>query len=114
VRRRLVHLAAPVALLAAVTLAALLARPALEQGSARQRTTTTTTTTRPAETTAGGTASPPQKATQQRPRRTYTVEAGDTLSAIARKTGTTVSRLEQLNPAADPTALQVGQEIRVQ
>ena len=37
-----------------------------------------------------------------------------TLASIAAKTGTTVARLEQLNPGIDPTALRVGDTIRVQ
>ena len=45
--------------------------------------------------------------------RTYTVVSGDTLAGIAAKTGTTVAKLEQLNPGIDPTALRVGQTIRV-
>jgi len=44
---------------------------------------------------------------------TYTVQSGDTLESIATKRGTTVARLEQLNPGADPTALRVGEKIRV-
>jgi len=47
-------------------------------------------------------------------RRAYTVQSGDTLESIAAKTGTTVARLEQLNPGVDPTALRVGEKIRVQ
>ena len=39
---------------------------------------------------------------------------GATLGGIAAKTGTTVARLEQLNPGIDPQALHVGQTIRVQ
>ena len=46
--------------------------------------------------------------------RTYTVQSGDTFGSIASKTGTTVARLEQLNPGVDPAALHVGQKIRVQ
>ena len=36
------------------------------------------------------------------------------LASIAAKLGTTVARLEQLNPGIDPTALRVGKPIRVQ
>jgi len=46
--------------------------------------------------------------------RTYTVQSGDTLGSIAAKTGTTVAKLEQLNPGVDPTALRVGEKIRVE
>jgi len=41
------------------------------------------------------------------------VQTGDTLSAIAARRGTTVAALEALNPGVDPSALQVGQTIRV-
>ena len=52
---------------------------------------------------------------QQHPaKKTYVVVSGDTLAGIAAKTGTTVSQLEHLNPGIDPTALRVGQTIRVQ
>jgi LysM repeat protein len=44
----------------------------------------------------------------------YTIKSGDTLASIAAKTGTSVGRLEQLNPGINPTALRVGQKIRVQ
>ena len=44
---------------------------------------------------------------------TYTIESGDTLQTIADQYGTTVEELLVLNPGVDPTALQVGQAIRV-
>jgi len=43
----------------------------------------------------------------------YVVQRGDSFSSIAVKTKTSVARLEQLNPKASPTALRVGQRIRV-
>jgi LysM repeat protein len=49
-----------------------------------------------------------------RPRRsTYTVKTGDTLGAIAAKTGVTVERLQELNPGLDPQALVSGQKIKL-
>lgn len=54
-----------------------------------------------------------------RPKRTvaftrfYVVQRGDSFSSIAVKTKMSVARLEQLNPSASPTALRVGQRIRV-
>lgn len=44
---------------------------------------------------------------------TYTVRAGDTLSRIARKHGTTVNELVEMNNLVDPNALRVGQRLRV-
>jgi LysM repeat protein len=45
--------------------------------------------------------------------KTYTVQAGDTLGAIAGKTGVPLSRIEELNPDVDPHAMTTGQEIRL-
>lgn len=43
----------------------------------------------------------------------YTVQAGDTLSAIANRLGTTTSALDTLNHLADPNRIQVGQVLQV-
>ena len=45
--------------------------------------------------------------------RTYTVQAGDTLSYIAAKFGTTVSNLVTLNNISDPNLIYVGQVLYV-
>jgi len=56
----------------------------------------------------------PAKTHRQRGRRaTYTVQTGDTLGAIAEKTGVTVERLQELNPELDPQALVSGQKIKL-
>jgi LysM repeat protein len=96
--------AAPVAFLAAVTIGVLVVRAGLEHGKHPARTSTTTLQSKT-------TRSHGQK---RHHRRTYTVQSGDTFDSIARKTGTTVARLEQLNPGIDPTALRVGVRIRVE
>jgi LysM repeat protein len=44
---------------------------------------------------------------------TYTIEEGDTLSAIAAETGVSIARIEDLNPGLDPQAITTGQEIRL-
>ena len=44
---------------------------------------------------------------------TYTVQPGDTLSRIARLHGTTVAALASLNGLANPSAIYVGQVLRV-
>ncbi len=43
----------------------------------------------------------------------YTVRAGDTLSAIARRFDTTVARIVELNDIADPNRIRVGQQLRI-
>jgi LysM repeat protein len=48
-----------------------------------------------------------------RPARTYTVRAGDTLAAIADRTGVPIERLQELNPELDPQALVSGQKIKL-
>jgi len=45
--------------------------------------------------------------------RAYVVKPGDSLSAIAVKTGVSVAALQRLNPAADPQALQTGQRLKL-
>jgi len=50
---------------------------------------------------------------KQRRRRTYTIKANDTLSGIAAQTGTTVERLQELNPDLDAQALVAGQKIKL-
>ena len=44
---------------------------------------------------------------------TYTVQAGDTLSGIAAKYGTTYQELAALNGIADPNIIHVGQVLKV-
>jgi LysM repeat protein len=54
---------------------------------------------------------------KERPRRptraVYRIKAGDTLGAIAVKTGVPVERLLALNPELDPQALVAGQRIKL-
>jgi LysM repeat protein len=54
---------------------------------------------------------------EQRGRRTnrahYTVKSGDTLGAIAERTGVPIERIQQLNPDLDPQALVAGQRIKL-
>jgi LysM repeat protein len=44
---------------------------------------------------------------------TYTIKANDTLSAIAARWGTTVEKLQELNPELDPQGLVAGQKIKL-
>jgi LysM repeat protein len=101
-RSGLTRWAAPVVFLAAITIGALVVRAGIDQGSHHHaKTPTTVTTTK-------------KKTRGHRPKRVYTIVQGDTLAAIAAKTGTTVAALVKLNPGINPTALRVGQKIRVQ
>jgi LysM repeat protein len=55
----------------------------------------------------------PQNKKQKRRPATYRIKANDTLSAIAEKNGTTVERLQELNPELDPQGLVAGQKIKL-
>jgi LysM repeat protein len=99
--------AAPAAFLLAVTIAVLLVRAGLAGSGSRSTksspppppssTATTTTSTKP---------TPP-------PKRHYVIRSGDTFGSVALGQHTTVEKLRSLNPGVDPTALHVGQQIRV-
>ena len=103
-RSRITRWAAPVAFLAAITIGALVVRAGLQHGKHHATTPTTTVTSK----------SKKRHGQPHRQRRTYTIEPNDTLESIATKTGATVAQLEKLNPGINPTALRVGQTIRVQ
>jgi LysM repeat protein len=103
-RKKVARVAAPVAFLAAVTIGALVVRAGLEHGKHHANTPTTTVTTKTTR----------KHSHKRRQLRTYTVQSGDTFASIAAKEGTTVARLEHLNPGVDPTTLRVGEKIRVQ
>ena len=96
--------AAPVAFLAAVTIAVLLVRDGLKANSSPAPTTVVTTATAPTTTPAG--------ARRRRPRY-YRLRAGETISDVAVRFDTTVEELLKLNPKIKPTELTIGQRIRV-
>lgn len=99
------RLIAPIALLiCAVAFASVvLSSPAVDGDETGGAGTTERTTTNP----------PTQTERQAGRRRNYTVQTGDTLGAIAEKTGVSVERLLVLNPELDPQALVAGQRIRL-
>ena len=70
---------------------------------------TTNSTTR----TSGATTTGKRSGSKLTRRRTYTVRAGDTLGAIAIKTGVSVTTLEDLNPGLDPQGLVAGQKLKL-
>ena len=94
---------APAAVLLVATVAVLLVRSALPQPAAA-----------PARVTVTVVATHPRHAKPRPPARSYvTVQRGDSLGAIAARRHMTVAALETLNPGVVPTALRVGQKIRV-
>jgi LysM repeat protein len=105
---RLARYAAPVAFLAAATVAILLVRSGLDNGDATPTPATTAATT--AATTEPGTTG---MTTNEAGAEFYVIQAGDTLAVIADEHDTTVEQLLVLNPDVDPVALTVGQRIRV-
>jgi LysM repeat protein len=108
-RRELAHYGAPLAFLAAATIAVLLIKAGLGGGS---KTTTTAAESRTA-TVASSTRSRTTTKTTTTAARYYTIQSGDTLGSVALKENTTVDALVRLNPGVDPQALHVGQRIRV-
>jgi LysM repeat protein len=55
-----------------------------------------------------------QKEKKQRTKaKAYTVESGDTLTAIAHKTGVPVAEILALNPEVDPQILIAGQTLKL-
>jgi LysM repeat protein len=115
-RQELTRYGAPAAFLLAVTIAVLLVKAGLDNGSETDTvaapTTTARTTARPTTSTklvltGTTTATTPANA------RYYVIQSGDTLGAIASQYDTTVEQLLTLNPDIDPSALQPGQRIRV-
>ena len=91
---------APVAFLAAVTIAVLLVHEGLQEKSSRS-TTSAATTAAVTTTTRSGRA------------RFYRLRSGETLSDVALRFDTTVDALLLLNPGVEPNSLTIGQRIRV-
>lgn len=55
----------------------------------------------------------PKEAKKRTNAKTYTVESGDTLTAIAHKTGVPVADIQALNPEVDPQILIAGQTLKL-
>ena len=102
--RQLAHYGIPILFLLAVTDFVLILRGGFTGGTqaADTRTKTKQTTTSQATT-----LQPPAKVSL------YTVRSGDTLGAIAIHFRITVNDILALNPGVEPTALHVGQKIKV-
>jgi LysM repeat protein len=123
-RKQLTRYGAPAAFLAAVTIAVILINAGLNSGSGSTTTVealpTTSTATKPTTTTTKLVLTGLQAATTTTATATttpgaeyYVVLSGDTLGSIAEKYSTTVDELMTLNPGIDPTAMHIGQRIRV-
>jgi LysM repeat protein len=125
-RQELTRYGAPAAFLAAVTIAVILVKAGLNGGSGATTTTGLSSTTAPTRTKPATTTklvlTTPQSTTATTATETetttpgavyYVVQSGDTLGSVAQKYGTTVDDLMTLNPGTDPTALNIGQRIRV-
>ena len=98
---------APAAFLAAVTIAVLLVRSGLQTKDPPGTTSVATTQSTPTST--GATTG----TTTAKKKQFYRLRAGETLSDVAVRLGTTVEDLLALNPGIEPTNLNVGQRIRV-
>jgi LysM repeat protein len=111
-RSRLGRYAAPAAFLLAATIAVLLIRSALDESGPAPATTSTAVTTHrtaTAKTTTATTATTTTTAAADY----HTIVSGDTFQQLAVDNHTTVDELVRLNPGVDPSALTVGQKIRI-
>jgi LysM repeat protein len=122
-RQQLTRYGAPAAFLAAVTIAAILVKAglngsssttvAITSSSTARTTSAATTTTRLVLTAPPGSTTTTTTETTTPGAEYYVVVSGDTLGSIAQKYNTTVDELTTLNLGIDPTALTVGQKIRI-
>ena len=122
-REQLTRYGAPAAFLAAVTIAAILVKAglngsssttvAITSSSTARTTTAATTTTKLVLTAPVGSTTTTTTETTTPGAEYYVVVSGDTLGSIAQKYNTTVDELTTLNLGIDPTALTVGQKIRI-
>jgi Tfp pilus assembly protein FimV len=102
-RRSWKPLLAPAAFLLAATIAVVVLRGAIRGGHA----TSQAPPPRPAH------AAPVKRTPPPARHRVYTVRAGDTLSAIAARSGVSLARIMVLNPKLQPTTLFIGEKIRL-
>jgi LysM repeat protein len=96
---------APVALVTCVVAVYAVVNNTLKDDSSTKGDSTTQQTTSTKTTT--------EKTSSTKRKRTYTVKAGDTLSAIAVKTGVSLATIERLNPKLDADTLHAGQKVRI-
>jgi LysM repeat protein len=104
VHRKIAHYGAPAAFLLAVTIFVLILHGGLAGHSSKPSSHPATTTM----STSSSTRTTETVATQM-----YTIRYGDTLGAVAIHFGVTVEDILALNPGIEPTALRVGQKIKI-
>ena len=107
-RPRFARLLAPLALIAFAVLVAVMVLGSGVVGDDDGGSSSSTTSDLPSATERTTTTE-----RQKKRRKTYTIKANDTLSGIAAATGTTVERLQELNPDLDPQGLVAGQKIKL-
>lgn len=102
-RAALARYGAPLAFLAAVTAAVLLVRAGLDGSPVPVPQPGSPVVTNTAKQPGGHATGP----------RYYRIRPGDSFATIAARLDTTPEQLEALNPGIEPTALRIGQRIRV-
>jgi len=103
---------APLALLAALLAVFLIVSGTTgDDGGGGSGSETTSEERREARTTSDGETT--ARTSPTRKRRTYTVRQGDTLAAIAERTGVTVEEILELNEDLDANSLTVGDKIKL-
>ena len=110
-RSGLARYAAPVAFLLAATIAVLLIRSALDESGPASTTASVATQSTPTATTTTATATTTTTTTGAA--EYHTIVSGDTFQQLALDNHTTVDELVRLNPGVNPSALTVGQKIRI-
>jgi LysM repeat protein len=114
-RRSPARFLGPLALIAVVVaFLAIVSGSGTNSGSSPTDTSTNTTPTASHKTGAKkkSTVKSTTQTTAQGPK-TYTVVVGDTLGAIATKTGVSLDQIQTLNPDVDPHAMVAGQVIKL-
>ena len=105
--------AAPAAFLLAVTIAVYLVRAGFESGRGGGKPAATVVTPPPTLPVTTLKTTTTKKKPRKPAQRFTTVEAGDTFSVIARRTGIPVATIELLNPKVSSTTLHIGERIRI-